>query len=370
MAGTLGDAQEVLADAYGSIKANPRELILGMVKLNIGGMALAMLALVPAGIIAFLAAGAGFLAGDWSQAAGPALLLLLAAGIPLLLLAGLIMAACKSVGYNLVADLRAGKRTDLVAQAKKNFVPVSRLTLLIWAAMALFAVPVLLPLALGSPAGALAACGLAILFAAAYATFMFLVQFAEIEVVLGGRGAIGAMKASAGIVKNGLLVVLLLDLVMFAVNMGVSAPGSVVQALMRPLLQMLAAMGGAAMVAGFVAYLAVVMAVYAVLGAVMQAVCISVFYSYWKKTAAPRPGAGSAPPASGTQPPASASTISGPGFTAKPEEKEQLPMVVAPPGPIATIPAETGAAAGELQGARPAARAGQQKKPAARKNRK
>lgn len=291
MAGTVDYVRKTLETAYALIKARAQGIFIDMLKISLAEALTGLVALLLIGGLAVLLLGASITETITTGTLAPSLMrnlgIGLAIALPIILIAALAGAVLKSVAYNIISNASAGKPTDLVRCIRKNLLPVVKLSVVMWVVMLVFAAPVLLSLALvGDQGGAiptmLALCIVPLICAIAFILFVFFAQFSTIEVVLNGKGPIGAIKASASLAKDNFFGVILIDFAIFVAAMAVSVVSEIAQTILKLVMQILAVGGTAGQAVGFAIYLIGMLAVSSVIGSLINTVIIPIVYNFWK----------------------------------------------------------------------------------------
>jgi hypothetical protein len=290
MAGTVDYVRETLEKSYALIKSSGQGIFIDMLKIGVAEAFVGLAALLLIGGLAFVLLGASLTQIITTGTMAPALMQNILIGIviafPIIIIAALAGAVLKSIPYNIIDNASAAKPTDLVGTARKNLLPLVKLSVLMWAVMLAFALPIILSLILGGQGGVaqtlVVLCVVPLICALAFVLFGFFAQFSTLEVVLKGNGPIAAIKASASLVKNNIWGVLLIDIVILIAAMAVSVVSSIAQTLLRLLMQLLAVGGTAGLAAGFAIYLIGMLAVSSVISALVDTVIIPVAYNFWK----------------------------------------------------------------------------------------
>ncbi len=290
MAGTVDYVRETLEKSYALVKASAQDMFIALLKISVAQVLLSLAGVMLIGILVFLLLGASIAQTISTGALAPALLqnaaIVLLMAIPIFAITTLAAAAFKSVGYNIIDDMGTGRATDLLGCARKNFWPIAKLQVVIWVVMLLLGSPLLLSFLLIGTAGStalLALCILIPLSMLAVLLFTFIIQFSTVEVVLGGKGPIGAIKASAGLVKRELLGVILIDIVIVVCVMALSVVSGMASSILRLIMQIFSAVGGTAGLAvGSAIYVLCALAVGVVVGAAMEMAVLPIIYNFWK----------------------------------------------------------------------------------------
>ena len=289
MAGTVDYVRVTLEKSYALVKARADRIFIDLLKLSAGQTLAGFTGLILIAGLAVVLLGASLTdiarTGTLPQSilANAAIAALLIG--PVFAMAMLIANAIQSVGFNVIHNSSAGKPTDLVGQARKNFWPVVKLNVLTWAAMLLLLVPILVSVPLGGMlngiAGAAPLCILTVLSAIALVLFVFFTQFSTAEVVLGGKGPIAAMKASASLVKENLLGVIIIDVLLGVLAMAFSVVSGTLQKVLELILQTFSEGGTAGLAVGFAIYICGIVVVSVIIGAITQTVLLPIIYNFW-----------------------------------------------------------------------------------------
>ncbi len=291
MAESVDYVSKTLETSYALVKARAQGIFIDMLKISLAEALVGLVALLLMGGLAVVLLGASITETITTGTLAPSLMRNLVTGLaivlPIIILAALAGAVLKSVVYNIIDNASAGKPTNLMGCVRKNFLPVVKLSVLMWVILLVFAAPILLSLALvGGQGGAIltltALCIVPLICAIAFVLFGFFAQFGVMEVVLNGKGPIGAIKASASLVKNNFLGVVLIDIAIVVAAMAVSVVSGVAQTILRLVEQILAVGGIVGQAVGFAIYLLGILAVSSVIGALINTVIIPMVYNFWK----------------------------------------------------------------------------------------
>lgn len=292
MAGTVDYVRKTLETSYALIKARAQAIFVDLLKIGVAEALVGLAALLLIGGMAYVILGASIIQMATSGTIAPALMQNLAIGmaiaIPIIIIVVLADGVLKSVAFNIIDNASAGKPTDLMGCARKNLLPIVKLSVLTWAVMLVLAVPVILSVMIGSgnPDNVLQTlallCIIPFIFAAVFVIFMFMIQFSTIEVVLNGKGPIEALKASASLVRGNIWGVILVDAVIAVVGMALSVISSIATSILRIVMQVFSAGGTAGMAVGFATYIIGIVLVGSVIGALIGTVTMPVIYNFWK----------------------------------------------------------------------------------------
>jgi len=175
-----------------------------------------------------------------------------------------------------------GKETTIIAQSKKNLMPVVRYTLIIWAIGLVILLPVLLSIFLGGMGAAIGICIFSALWAVAYVLFLFFTQFGMYELVLGRKGAVDSLKSSATLTRANILSVALLDIIVIVVGMATWAGARLFEVILQFIPATLSLGGVWSMLLGYAIYLVLYIGVTVLISAFSQVIVIPVVYNFWK----------------------------------------------------------------------------------------
>ncbi|MBN2478488.1 DUF4013 domain-containing protein, partial [Candidatus Micrarchaeota archaeon] len=271
-----------LRESYHFIRKQFKPLFVSLLKVQIWVLLLVLVGLA-------LSFGTGFL--FW----GMSVPLALFAGGLLFLITLLVSSAGNSVMYNVIQNIHTGKETPIVENTKKNFIPVTKYSLLIFFAYVLVLLPLVLmivyPIISSNPesgAASFAPIMGGILFAILWIFLVmlfliaaaFLIQFAMWELILNRRGVIESIKESFRKVKGNFWKVVIFNIAIIAVSMIIQVFVQILTTFLQIFITVLAVSGNIVVI-----LLAVIVfiALMFVLEVLTQAVIMPAVYKFWKK---------------------------------------------------------------------------------------
>jgi hypothetical protein len=291
MVGTIDYIKESLSKGYALTKSKAERIFKSLLTIYAMVYGISILEMAIIGTMAYLIVGIP-LADSLSLASGKGiasyadligkLIILAAVSLPIILIELVLGAAIGSVSLNVIEDASLGKDTDLKAQFMKNLMPILKITLVRWAIYILFALPLAALYLVGGYNAIIAICIFAIILALAFFALMFAIQFSLYELILGGRGVIDSMKASASLVKRNIFSVLLLNVIFLFLGFAVGAVLGIFRMVLNPMLSMASAGGMAMMVAGYLVYFTLIMAANALVMSAMGTITMPIAYNFWK----------------------------------------------------------------------------------------
>lgn len=269
---------------FGLIKKSAVPLYLDLLKVSALSTLVAIIGLAIVGILLFVSLGGAFFASLTEETVpelGLGAILVLLAIIPIFIVVSLLSQAVGSVVFNVVENRTQGKGTTIIAQSKKNLMPVVRYTIVVWVIGLIIALPMLLSLFLGMDA-AIGLCIFTTLSVVAYLLFLFFTQFGMYELILGGKGAVDSLKSSAILARANILAVALLDIIVIVVGMATWAGARLFEVILQFIPAALSLGGIWSMILGYAIYMVLYMGVTILISAFTQAIIIPIVYNFWK----------------------------------------------------------------------------------------
>ena len=270
---------------YGLIKKDAVPLYVDLLKIAVLATVVSLVGLAFAAVVAFIFIGADFTAlfnGGATPELGIGMVLALVIATPIFLIFTFLSKAVNSVVYNAVENRTKEKGTGIIAQSKKNLMPVVRYALVFWAVIFVIALPIVLSLFLGGISAVAGMCFFSTVAVIAYPLFVFFTQFGMYELILGGKGAVDALKTSAHLVRANILTVALLDIIVIIISLVTGAGIMVLRAILQFIPVALAFAGPGAILLGSAIYIVLYMAVSILISTASATIIIPIVYYFWK----------------------------------------------------------------------------------------